>query len=484
MPSIQLPLVSYEELVSEPIKKQILKLIDKDINYVNSAGNKLTISDGISLSNEEESRVIINETDYGDSGLSNNVTAANNRHCIILDKDIGLYAKFADVSKQFIINVSRRFATRGEAMWWKNSMLGNIRDSTSNTTVDVAISPCIPNKVLTVMEACRKLKAVRDDTTPDIMGYLREISMDTLTIDTNRIKSALAIMYPELLSNLVFSLPTEELTPEYRDGKYTIDFDITTIIKVPVAVVLTYPNFVGGLQMPKSMLSITSNNNTDANYRSDGTVLADLISFTGRQVSHYRRYCYQLPSFESYFFPFSKWGLSPIFQIRIGVEKTDKRLIVNLNDLFVGPIGGYQLDPLLLEYLVANRERISTTSEVAVGVVLMKGKDRVIREQLYIDDHMNLRSTYDLDLLGDYHLVLTTPLQTATISENVLETLADMPVLLNRLIKHTNTMVTYSALPDTPVATTEIYRPVFDEILQLKYITSALTANVLVVKTT
>ncbi len=480
MPSIQLPLISYEELISEPIKKQIGARIGGDINYVNSAGNKLTNSDGIDLSNEEEAKLVISEEDWVDSTYANNLTAANTRYCLIEDKDINLSVKLADMDKEFIINITKRFATRADAIWWRNSIIGNLRDGTSNTVADINISPCIPNNILTLIEECRLRKKKRGREDRSFMEYLLGISRDTISLDTNSTKSNVAVNFPEKLDNLIFSLPSTPPNPVLEEGKYILELEIKTIIRIPTAVVLTYPNFIGGYLLPKEMVDMTVDVNMDPEHNAEGP-REILLDFKGRSRAHYKPYCYQLPAFEYYKFPMSKWNLSPIFQIRVSADKKDPHLVANINDLFKGPISGYSLDPELLRYIVEHRTEVTNPNNTIISVILMKGGIMVTPNLVYLDEYLNLRTKYELDSIGDYHLVIATPMQTASVPVHMIDTVEEYPDLLNKLIKHTNPAVYTSKLPQPTKVTTEVYRKVFDDLLKGPKMTSAITANTLVV---
>lgn len=482
MPTIQSPLISYEETVSEPIKVQILSLIDDNINYINSSGNKLTNSDGISLTNANESTVVINEIETGHSGLTNTVTNSSSRYSIIYDNEIGLDIKVADVEKEFKISISKRFHTRGEAIWWRNSIIGNMRDGTTNRTTAIAVSPCISNRILTLIELCRTLKVRRDREDRDFMEYLLGISVDTISIDTNSDSSSVAVLFPEAMDGVVFSLPSEVPNVTVDDGDYIMEVEASTTLKVPTSVIVKYPTFIGGKRLPREMLDLSMNVNDDEAYNSRCGILENLLTFKGTEVSAYRDYCYQLPSYECYMFPFKSWNLAPIFQIRVSGELNNPRHVVNLKDLFVGDIGGITLDPLILEYFIANRDIILSPVNSAVSIVLIKDGDRITSNRLYVDGDMNLRTVYDIDMLGDYHLAITTMLQTATIPEKTFETVREHPELVNRLIKHTNPEIPFDSLPDVEEATTYEYRPIFDDILGRSDIIGPITANVLVIK--
>lgn len=483
MPTVQLPLVSFEELISEPIKRQIIARIGGDVHYINSTGNKLTNSDGIDLDNKDEARVTISEGDFEDSAISNTLTSLSYRHVVMEDKEIGLSLKFADIDREYTISISKRFSTRGEAIAWRNKLMGNLRDGTFNQTTDIAVAPCISNKVLTVVDECRKRKVLATGENVDFVPYLLDISIDTISMDTNAIGSDVAITFPELMENLVFSLPSRMPEPSLDSGKYLLDFDIQTIIKVPVSSLLTYPNFVGGKRLPKLLVDTSIDVNMDVANRGSGSVLAGLVNWQGETTSHYRKYCYQLPAFEDYQFPFRKWGLTPLFQLRTAPSPEDTRLIINLNDIFNVSLAGYSIDPSILDYMVENKEVAAKPNDAAVAVVLMKGGDMVTPNLLYVDDYMCLRAKYDLDPLGDYHLVLVTHDSIVSMSENIFNTVKESQPLLNRLIKHCHPEVNYDALPTDSVVTIEKYRPIFEEIEKNKGITNSVTANVLVVNT-
>lgn len=452
MPIIQLPMISYEELVSEPIKRQILDFIGGKINYINSSGNKLTAdAEYIDLANEDDATVTITEDDWIANYGSNNVTATNIRYPIISDPSIGFEIKAADTEKEYTINVSKVFPTRSDAVWWRNQLISKIRDGATNGTNDIYITVCPPSSIINMIEALRLRKAARNSEDRSFMEYLMGIAASNLSIDTNSTKNSAALMFPEKLREVVFSFPTDLPKAVLEDGKYRMEFDIRTILKTPNVLTMRYPNFIGDTMIPKEYvdLSIDVNSEADESLDTSGYELDTLLTFKGTTAPDIRRYCYQLPSFESYTFPLRNWGLSGIFQIRVSCGLDDRRLVLNLNELFSGPIEGFELDSGLLDYMVSNREGLTSPNDTAVGVILVKDHTMVSHYLLYVDEYMCLRSKYDLDPLGDYHLVITTPYQTAAISENIFDTVEDFPNLVNKLIQHTNPGLPKDTLPVT-----------------------------------
>lgn len=464
MPTIQLPLMSYEELVSEPIRKQILSLISGKTNYIDSSGAKKADANKISLINEAESTVTINEDDWIDNYLNSNITALNDRYDLMSDETIGLSLKVADVTKELTINVSRRFPTRGDAIWWRNSMLGRLRDGMRTSAHDIHVAPCIPNNVLTVVEECRTRKATRNAESRGFMEYLLAISTTNISIDTNSTRGAVAISFPEVIKNVQFTYPAEAPKPILDNGEYVLEVEIKTIIKIPSALTLQYPNFIGGIQMPKTMVDTTLDVNapfSDETLDTSGYSLDTLLTFNGGVNPDYKRYCYQLPSFESYTFPFERWQLSPIFQTRVDSELDNPRLVLNINDLFSKEFEslGFKLDPILLDYIIANRDSVCNPSRGVFSIVLLRNYEMMSSQYLYIDDKLNLMAMYDLDPIGNYHLCLVTPIQTAKISLDELPKAKHFPKLINSLIKHTNPSYPVEKLPIVDIVPDEYITP-------------------------
>lgn len=485
MAMFQLPLISYEELVSEPIKLQLCKLIGDEVNYVGSSGNKQTNSDGVELVNENIPTVVITERDWNSTYNSNNLYLYNHRYSIIQDETIGLDIKFFDIDKEYQIAVSCKFPTRADAIWWRNNILSNIRNGFSTYTSDLYLSPCIPNKILDLIEQCRLIKVARTVESREFMDYLLGISVETISIDTNSIHNAVAVTFPEKLEKVTLTPPSEVPEPVLDNGKYTLEMEFGLITKVPSGITVKYPIFIGGVMLPKEYVDLTqdSNDDSDVTYFTSGEALDTLIQNDLYVTPEYRSYCYQIPKIENYRFPMKEWGTAPIFQIRIGVDLNDPRLVVNLNDLFNTTIGGYELDTDMLQYFVENKDRILYRSRSAVSVILVKDNGAVNPDLLYIDSGLVLRSKYNLDLVGDYHLVITTHRDTTKLPVDAFETLYKFPTLLNKLIKLTHPKVDYTKLPDVELATITTYRSIFDSIRPSKTITGPITANVLCVNT-
>ncbi len=484
MPSILLPLISYQEFIDEPIRKQLTTLVGGDINYINTAGNKLTRSTGIDLINADDAKVVISENPVHESGMANNVTGHNIRHTIIEDDSIGFVVKLADVEKRYLTTVTKRFTTRADAIWWINRMAVDIREGVNNKSTNIMISPCIPNTIINLLEHLRKLKERRGEEDRDFMNYLLWCSIDTLSMDTNSTNSTVAITFPEVVIDAVVSFPSEIPTPTLEDGKYIIDFEFTTILKVPVSVTVKYPYFVGGIPLPKELIDTTVDVNSDPQLATDGGALNSLLGFDTNYNSDIRNYCYQLPAYESYTLDLKLLRLSPIFQIRIAASMEKPRLIANLNDLFNGTIGGFILDPEILRYIVEFKDGVTYIGKSAVNVILYKNNIMVTNSRMYIDDHLCLMCKDELDMLGDYHLLITTGYQTAEMPLVIFETLSNYPLLINKLIKHTNPLLPYESLPDSPVVTVPIYKPLFNSILRLSNAPiGPVCANVLILNT-
>jgi hypothetical protein len=122
------------------------------------------------------------------------------------------------------------------------------------------------------------------------------------------------------------------------------------------------------------------------------------------QVPLYRKNAYIYPPFDTVDVDTSKYKVNPVLQVRISVDPINPRYIVNL--ITLAEDLGITLHPDLIEFLRSRGPMawITGTSMFSIGVA----RDGVLVTPKYtIDAVGNVISDYDLDVNGNYHLLIS-----------------------------------------------------------------------------
>lgn len=416
------PVVDQESTIITPVVIQILKALKAawfyddgiEIVYTNHTGHQPVIGsstnsdvNGVRLetSSRIEARVITKL--FEDLAFTNNPNAFRGPP-IWENPAIPAKLNLARYQTKFELTLKYTAPSKAAVNNWIN--LYHSRSGMGHAQINVPVSyeVMVPNIIPSVLKA---IYTNWDNSNP---GTSFETFLDNGFDVPYHIQQApnnpnsRTLVLTETLENVGVPIPGEQpiasiISGNAWEAELTLEFDLL----IPAMFLFKYSPYVAGNWLPDWCVDKSLNRNKVYRRGYANGQQADIIMgylLDKEQVPLYRKNAYIYPPFDTVDVDTSKYKVNPVLQVRISVDPINPRYIVNL--ITLAEDLGITLHPDLIEFLRSRGPMawITGTSMFSIGVA----RDGVLVTPKYtIDAVGNVISDYDLDVNGNYHLLIS-----------------------------------------------------------------------------
>jgi hypothetical protein len=285
----------------------------------------------------------------------------------------------------------------------------------------------------------------------DIVEYFRIYGDNRLQLYTDLNSNNPQIGLEEIQSRILglydFSPLPEEVEKDKDTGTYTVKFNYKFSFDRPALVRIMYPFMVANRIVPSKYLEHITN---ALNYQNEEQRKPLVYTQSGHFLSHFEahrqleyRLNTNLPLRIPYFDDYQERKLFPGYAVQasilVDINETDKRTLLNLNDL-----KQYYIREPILQYIINGEKDYITKPYYSFIYIGVSQRDKHFNNYiLTIDNDLNIKSTVDLDLMRETRIIFNfvydfTYLDKAALKRAVLNQDVYLTFLMEYLMIHIN----------------------------------------------
>lgn len=506
MAYVQYPVPNIEPSIVKPIMVQVLEKIKQDV--FNDRDMKLILLDhtgssmeiGSTLTNKGDNPLLLEESNkiiavtselVMNDILMSTVVDSDEMDTIWSDSKLAMYCKPTRVRTEASIQLTYKADTRQAINNWIHAYYNRLARGVSFTNIDVAYEITLPDEILAIMLEVFNKRETNAPYGDSFLEYLVNNANTQPDFKNNILGKGTNMVFRELLEGLSISVSNEVPEPTRGDsGNYEATIEVKFYYDKPTTIVHYYPIFVHSNYINPDMFNVNLDRNKEhiPRARAGKDLFSTLTYLQHKQQGDvYTSDGIIIPSFDDVKLNHSPLQLAPVIQLQLGVESTDQRLLLDLNLLEVET--GMELHPQLLDYIKEVGTDVFTYGHSAICISVFKGKERLNSDKYYVDDNLQLRSNYDLDLRGNYHITICVLHKMHVLNKSAMAILTKYGDLATALIQYIHPQVKEVNLPklqsnkvrntiEEPVVVPEPDKPLVDDVKEanLKSLYNAIEA--------
>lgn len=422
MPIIKRPLKESHKSILRPVVlgvvADLIKIMEWDENAEiifrgNSELAMLPASFANNLGVEEpnrtagSSRIFINveEEQLEDQILTIPVAYSENRYCI-LDSDLKIGLKPVYARHQVTIQMAQRFRSKAKADAWYGLMTSLIAQLMTTPIHNVSYHASVDNGIVSALREFSVLKENIAGYNETFFDWMNRVCSPRMTITTDSAGNNLDLSLAESNNNIQgdwdFQAPPKpvkanELGNWRAEISYKFEYDkpITWVFQYPIGI---HQQLLDLGFIPKRRHASYE----DGPWEKPGTLSRADYIYNQVGVSDGKHFQWHAhPSYNEWYPKDLPDGgqLQAVFHLQL--DPNDARAICNLREL-----GEYELDESVLSYFRYLKQRIFRHRASAIQVCVYQEDIQVEPECLEIDDDLNIRCKWDLDMRLPYNLVI------------------------------------------------------------------------------
>jgi hypothetical protein len=301
---------------------------------------------------------------------------------------------------------------------WINNYISRASMGRGVLNCSASLEVVIPKTIPWVLNGIHAQEATALGVDSDFPKYLKDGFEVPYSIQqAPNSPSSRILVLTETLNNIVIPIPLESPEISRVEGgswetELTLEFDIS----VPSIFLLDYSEFVAGDWLPDEYFDKTLDRNKVNRRRYPNGAQMEIITgylLDKSEDPMYRNNAYIYPQWDSVNVLMGPIAVNPVLQVRLSVDPNDLKAIVDLSTL-ANDIG-ITLHPDMVTYLIDRKELVFKGEDTLVSLGI--SRDGVLSPKYTVDAQGMIRSDYDLDPIGNYHLTVKVKADLPTLSE-------------------------------------------------------------------
>jgi hypothetical protein len=135
-------------------------------------------------------------------------------------------------------------------------------------------------------------------------------------------------------------------------------------------------------------------------------------------------------------------GVEGLLRVMLAVDPEDPYSLLNLNEF-----GSVALTDSLIQYAYQEKERIFIHTNSAIHIALYENDKMLGYDRLTIDENLEIRTTFEMDLRKNYHLLISLQADLRLLKPNAVERLRKDCGFFKRLVQGIDPTLKESELP-------------------------------------
>lgn len=425
MPKIKQTLQETTQSIRRPVAHAVAQLLMSytgldsnsveivDTNYAPAAtipGGKVH-GEGRSVENKYSghSRMTL---EYNERYLEDEITSTavswRDNPCLFEDRSLVMDVRPIYARAEMTINIQYRARSATLAQQWIDDIRHRVSAERAQLPLTVNYRYDIPIEFMVLLAHLYEKREAVAGYGETFTQWLRQIADQSITTSSDSAGNNTVFSAAEVQTNVIgwfdFAVAPE---PERNDenGTHSINFSFTFSYDKPIALIMTYPIIVHNQLLDPRFLP------NPAPYTIDESGAA--MTITARALANVRNqtgvgpkpWTHPLggivnPSFDDWLPSTKPTWLQNIYTTVITVDPNDPQLICNLNEL-----PGIKIKPEFLEFIRKNPKYVFDQTYSPLVLMFFSGESRWAREDLWIDDELNVRAKSVISLRLIHHFM-------------------------------------------------------------------------------
>lgn len=452
MAIIQLPIDNTEQSISKPIINQILEKVKRDIFFdretkiihIDHTGSTMEIGSTLTERNQNdlrldsESKIIAVSSEKSNNDiLLSAVVDTDEMDSIWADPKLGMYLRPTRNRTEVTIQLTYKAATKQEVNNWIHQYYNRLARGVYFTNAEVGYEVTIPDVSIAIMEEVWKKREANHGYGEGFIDYLKNHFQQSYDFKSNALGTGTSLVTREVLTHLTVGVSSEVPEATRLDaGNYESTIEVFFVYDKPTTFLHRYPIFVHGSYIDSKFFNIKKDRNDDDHKvtRATSGLFSNLMAlYDSSPVDHYSKLGYVIPKFDDTVLDHSGADLAPIAQIQLVVDSNDPNLLVDLTLLEIE--AKLKLHPELLKYIQSIGKDIFIPGRSAILLSVYRDGIRINPERYIIDENNQVRSDYELNPRGCYHLSIAVYTELHHLSVETIEHLSEYGDLAISIIK-------------------------------------------------
>lgn len=350
------------------------------------------------------------------------------------DPELGVSITPIYAQTEMTINFQFRFVDRNLAEKTMNDMRRHATLFRDGLMHELRYKYLIPKVELVILKNIHELRESQAGYGEDLSEWFRDHFSDQVTVLSNRSGKSLSMAKDEVQTNVMGQYDFEIVpeSPELGQSKATSIMTFSYVFRYdkPISATMKYPILIHNQPLPPDLYDrrvpfvLEDRLNLPSRFRALSDEYTNNQYITGFQMGA------PIPIFNDWQPPTVVNGVEGLLRVMLAVESTDPYALLNLNEL-----GEVALVPSLIQYAHQEQERIFIHTNSAMHIALYENDKMLGYDRLTIDQDLNVRTTFEMDLRKNYHLLISLQADLRLLKPNAAERLRKDGGLLNRIIR-------------------------------------------------
>jgi hypothetical protein len=325
---------------------------------------------------------------------------------VFKDNALEVYIKPVYQPTEVTITVQGRFEDKTSAIRWRDDLRKMVGAGRVENIHEVSYHFPIPREYIVILNKIYQMREAVDGYGEALGDWLKTSFDERMTVITNQAGRHPTISVAEHQTGIVgwFEFGAEPPPPEKESdvGPYTVSFDYKFIYEKCIACVMQYPLVIHNQLMPADFRDTKRAFYPEKrpSYKSLSRSLTD--HYTQVYPEAYDGYVgIPIPYYDDWLPDYRQPGLTDLMRIMLGVDVNDRYALMDLTQL-----GNHEIQADAIEYLLEYPQGVLQKGESIFQAILYKRRTPQKQDMMTIDENLVLRSTVELSLRENYHMVI------------------------------------------------------------------------------
>lgn len=456
MPNVSITLPDTSQSVSRPIVFDIIDQI-RDITKINKdtkiyfPGDILAMqTPGTSIDSNTERFASFNtnnivfievEEDFDHDTLGSTAVAGKEHIPVFIDQDLDVRMAPVYATTNIIINFKYRCVSKTEALRWRDDIRMRVSQMRDVNLHDLTYHYSLPLELLVLLVAIHETKELVEPYDETFEEFMRRNSTTRLSLIGDLVNQDARLAISEKQCRIVGMFTWDAIPdkPEREDtGTWVASFSYKFSYEKPIACNFKYPVMIHNNLLPQQYTF--GNDQSYDLYLVDKSYtlsLGALAGFESDTIMDHRvqpHFLLRLPDFDDYQLPSCPPGTGSAFIALCEVDLTDKRTLLNLNEL-----GDVVIDHDILQFIKEVEYPFMCNLYHSIfHLSLYRNNYLTTSGTLALDAQMDVKAVANLNLRHQHRVRLSIITDLTLLTREALDRLRRYPKVLAKVIQAIN----------------------------------------------
>lgn len=460
MPNVVIPLSSIAQSVSRPVYISMVQQVQKlsnidpktkiffpgEIQSMRTHGSSIDDKDDrFAIFNTDRYTFIEVEDDFDEDNLASTAVEREEHIPIFVDSKLGVRVVPVYASSTVSINFTYRCPSKGECTRWRDEARVRISKLMDINLHKVSYHYQLPIDLIIILQEIHKKREAQYGYGDSFVSYMQSFADPRLTLTGNMVgeneRLAIAETQGRIQGFFTWDALPEKAQRDDANGTWSISFTYRFNFDKPIEMYARYPVMVHNQLLDPDFIEFTDKApDTSKDTKIFSKSFYALNAFESGTLMNSRRKpdeLIRLPSYDDYVIPDVVRGTGSVFIALCDVVPTDKRTLLNLDD-----IGDYCIDEDILKFIRESEyQYLGRNYKSILNLSLYRNGYLTSNESLTCDSSLWVKATKDLDLRNQHRVRLSVNVDITYLDKKALERLKNYPRALVKLIGSMNELL-------------------------------------------